>query len=1020
MVKYVLFGQQVIFDNPAERNFDLQYACWTAVQDAQTMFSSWYDNCKRIERVINDYKSIAGKMIGDLAYEPLYKTLIQYDIYDVSKDTYWRQCADFSETEEALQVLSQKYHAIDQKKAEIENYRAARKAGRGRWQGGGFGFSGAIKGAAMAGGMNLLSGMAHSAFNAVGNAGTSLEASDAKRSLYGQKATKDMLFEAIVQDMFAFFGEHSELINERRPGSIRNVFDPERAAALFENAKNLPDKRKALLVQAITLCPWSDELVKYIFVNYPEERKPISALAQRFHVDLSDKLEALLEREYREEDRSSEAAAQRAKQRIRAIMRDYNITSSPTLDKLESDCLARICKGYENASVDTCFAIKQSIHNYEAQEHIKNAYLDKIQQRIIDIWKADMESICDGYEQADEAACNKIKDALLAYGAPNDQKEPFFQKIQKRIEDIWSAEDGKTFDELYLATDITDPSAIKRSVAFIREKARTVSSEKYISALEACNPKNITKARSYRKGIKPGIYATLGLMFLFLAVSNLFFLKQGILISGLCIVVSVVFAGLYGDLSKPWKELTIDNTVLHSVLTKDLPERKKGIPPVVIALVIVALMTILAEYGIPVTTADTSEVASTPAPIVSSKPTQTPAKEVLLRPLTPDPLYETVLTQYASMVITADDTLIQQGEMSSMCLYNQNLDDYGYVCLDINGDGIQELLIGGSTMSQGYFYDLYTIVDSQIVHVCSSHEKDMYNLCVNGTLAEVGHIGDGEGITTWEYYYRLDSQGNLVLLGGIQSDMGPNGTTNLQIAEGLSAENCDLRPADEAEVDALRQRISQDAASVAMTPLNTYATQMEPGSDNSSSGYPVFADMNDMLQANIIGSSFDQATFRQAYSSGYLDEWMSLYFYGTDPGATYPDVWYSPQLEQWTYYGFTYDQAEKAGWGDIWMGQMESTQTSDEYLMPTDQSYITQDQLALYNRQRIMLIRNEIYARHGCQFSDTDIQAYFDSQSWYVPIEGLTASTFDITVLNEYEATNLQTILNYETSMGWR
>ena len=115
MVKYVLFGQQVIFDNPAERNFDLQYACWTAVQDAQTMFSSWYDNCKRIERVINDYKSIAGKMIGDLAYEPLYKTLIQYDIYDVSKDTYWRQCADFSETEEALQAFCQRLvHVVRQ------------------------------------------------------------------------------------------------------------------------------------------------------------------------------------------------------------------------------------------------------------------------------------------------------------------------------------------------------------------------------------------------------------------------------------------------------------------------------------------------------------------------------------------------------------------------------------------------------------------------------------------------------------------------------------------------------------------------------------------------------------------------------------------------------------------------------------------------------------------------------------------------------------------------------------------
>ena len=67
-----------------------------------------------------------------------------------------------------------------------------------------------------------------------------------------------------------------------------------------------------------------------------------------------------------------------------------------------------------------------------------------------------------------------------------------------------------------------------------------------------------------------------------------------------------------------------------------------------------------------------------------------------------------------------------------------------------------------------------------------------------------------------------------------------------------------------------------------------------------------------------------------------------------------------------------------------------------------------------------MLIRNEIYARHGYSFSDADIRTYFESKSWYQPIDGLNASTFDSSVFNEYESANLDTILAYEKERGWR
>lgn len=94
--------------------------------------------------------------------------------------------------------------------------------------------------------------------------------------------------------------------------------------------------------------------------------------------------------------------------------------------------------------------------------------------------------------------------------------------------------------------------------------------------------------------------------------------------------------------------------------------------------------------------------------------------------------------------------------------------------------------------------------------------------------------------------------------------------------------------------------------------------------------------------------------------------------------------------------------------------------TSSGYLYPSDSQYITEYELSQYTHDEIVLIRNEIYARHGCNFNDSTIRSYFESQSWYYPIDGLNASNFDSSVLNEYELTNIDTILAYEREMGWR
>jgi len=51
-------------------------------------------------------------------------------------------------------------------------------------------------------------------------------------------------------------------------------------------------------------------------------------------------------------------------------------------------------------------------------------------------------------------------------------------------------------------------------------------------------------------------------------------------------------------------------------------------------------------------------------------------------------------------------------------------------------------------------------------------------------------------------------------------------------------------------------------------------------------------------------------------------------------------------------------------------------------------------------------MRNEIYARHGREFSDPNIQAYFAQQSWYKPL--YKPQEFPASLLTPVQQTNIE------------
>ena len=92
--------------------------------------------------------------------------------------------------------------------------------------------------------------------------------------------------------------------------------------------------------------------------------------------------------------------------------------------------------------------------------------------------------------------------------------------------------------------------------------------------------------------------------------------------------------------------------------------------------------------------------------------------------------------------------------------------------------------------------------------------------------------------------------------------------------------------------------------------------------------------------------------------------------------------------------------------------------SNQDYILPqSDSRYLTESDLNGLTEAECRIARNEIYARHGRMFNDEELQAYFNSKSWYTP--SIPANAFQEHMLNDYEKENKDVILEYERARGW-
>ena len=145
-----------------------------------------------------------------------------------------------------------------------------------------------------------------------------------------------------------------------------------------------------------------------------------------------------------------------------------------------------------------------------------------------------------------------------------------------------------------------------------------------------------------------------------------------------------------------------------------------------------------------------AEPSPVPTAAPTAVPTAEPAAEPTVEPVTEaapaevDPIaaYASVFETYATLLSEGwggEELMAHDLPLLIMyCVGDAPFDNMGYLLLDVDGDGTQELLIGTLVSDEFYapiVFEMYTLnPDGSVVRVFSSQERARYYLCQDNTF----------------------------------------------------------------------------------------------------------------------------------------------------------------------------------------------------------------------------------------------------------------------------------------------
>lgn len=293
MKEFSLLGKRVAFSDEI-MNFAECYGHYRAMQNgADQLFCSMYDAYGTFTNLVNQAEADCTRILYGFA-DTFVNKVIDAGFYDLSTETfleeYVARMTRQLETISVCDAIVEKYVEIEQEKEEVKRYRELRKAARGRMIGGGFGLEGAVAGMAMAGTANVISGLGHSAVNAIGNMGTDAAAQREGRKIYESAQTKQRLREALEKDLFIIFKGYLYLLEDKLDlhFRVRCPVDQARVDTVVSNISQRElsrDDALDMIEELFQTDPYNDGLYRYILQRFGDSHLELQQIAEAFSMD---------------------------------------------------------------------------------------------------------------------------------------------------------------------------------------------------------------------------------------------------------------------------------------------------------------------------------------------------------------------------------------------------------------------------------------------------------------------------------------------------------------------------------------------------------------------------------------------------------------------------------------------------------------------------------------------------------------------------------------------------------------
>ena len=291
-ISFILNGQKIEYNSDVVTYIELRKKYNALFKEHITNFFNKYKDAESAEEVISltanyGVEEVAAVYLGFADYfleRGIYDFSADYMEYKNGREYIFRPMID------EIKSIKKQLDDINEREEYERRRREYRKESRGRFSSFGFGISGAITGALKAGALNIGTGLVHSAYNAVGNAVTSMNASSERGSVFSE--SRDSVINAVVESMNRVLPTVVDQLD------LDTGFDFPKSKVIIQNIdkgiiKNEPVLGKACL-DGIKCDPFNKNYYVY-FIKNLENDKTIREMADFFCVDISDYVKMLHE-----------------------------------------------------------------------------------------------------------------------------------------------------------------------------------------------------------------------------------------------------------------------------------------------------------------------------------------------------------------------------------------------------------------------------------------------------------------------------------------------------------------------------------------------------------------------------------------------------------------------------------------------------------------------------------------------------------------------------------------------------